>query len=236
MNKFCTNCGKENNKKICQHCGVKKNTTHLFCEWCGNPISENVTICTSCQEKVKPNGSAKIFNIISLLGIVFLLFSIIMSLSSSAFLPVILFVIGIILLLPFTKNAIKCATHNKQSLRKPLSVVRIFLVIILAFIGLVSQPAAEFEVYTDDATKAAEIVFHEEVALKNENSFVINDSDVTYLTEPYNGKENLRLVTVVIDYSAQNGFGGSNRNDYTIKILFNIENGNYYRLDGTVIE
>ncbi len=236
MNKFCTNCGKENNKKICLHCGVKRNTSHLFCEWCGNPITENASICTACKEMVKSGGSKKIFSIISIICIALLIFSIVMSLTSGAFIPVILFAIGIILLLPFTKNAIKSATHTKQSLRKPLNIIRVILVIVLAFAGLVSQPAHEFKIYTEDATKAAEVVFHEEVALKNESSFVINDSDVTYLTEPYNGKESLRLVTVVIDYSAQNGFGGNNRKDYTIKILFNVENGNYYRLDGTLIK
>ncbi len=113
--------------------------------------------------------------------------------------------------------------------------MRIAIVIILFFIGVILTPDAKFEIYTDEATKAAEVIFHEEVALKNEASFVINDSDVTYLTEPYNGKENLRLVTVILDYSAQNGFGGNNREDYTVEILFNIENGLYYRLDGSLI-
>ena len=97
-------------------------------------------------------------------------------------------------------------------------------------------PDAAFEIYNEEATTAAEVVFHEEVALKNESSFVINGSEVTYSKEDYNGHENLRLVTVVIDYSAQNGFGGTNREEYTIKILFNMENGEYYRLDGTLIE
>ena len=235
MSKFCTNCGKENNKKVCPHCGVKRNTTHLFCEWCGEQLTENASICIACKEKVKPDALKKVFSIISIIFIAFFIFAIAMSISSKAFISVILFVLGIFLLLPFTKNAIKSATHTKQSVRKPLNIIRIVLVIVLAFVGVVSQPASEFEIYTVDATKAAEVVFHEEVALKNESSFVINDSNVTYLTEPYNGKEALRLVTVEIDYSAQNGFGGNNRDDYTIKILFNVENGNYYRLDGTII-
>lgn len=236
MDKFCTNCGKENNKKICPHCGVKKNATHQFCEWCGSPTNENATICTVCKENIKVSYLEKIFNIVSILGIIALIFAIVMSLESSAILPAILFAIGIILLLPITKKAIKYATHNDISIRKPLSIMRVFLVIILAFIGIGTQPATEFKVYTEDATKAAEVIFHEEVSLKNEASFVINDSKVTYLTEPYNGHENLRYVTVVIDYSAQNGWGGNNRNNYTINILFDTENGTYYRLDGTVIK
>ncbi len=236
MNKFCTNCGKENNDKICRHCGVKRNTSHLFCEWCGNPINENASICTSCKEMVKPDGSKRIFGVISIISIAFLICYISMSLSLGGGLSVVLLSFGIILLLPFTKNAIKSATHTKQSLRKPLNIIRVILVIILAFAGLVSMPPVEYEIYKDVATKAGEIVFHEEVALKNESSFVINDSLVTYSAEPYKGRESLRLVTVMIDYSAQNGFGGNNREDYTINILFNVENGEYYRLDGTHIK
>ena len=236
MNSFCTNCGKESNKKVCPYCGVKRNTTHQFCSWCGNPISENAVICTSCKENVNGADMSKLFKIIRVLCLIALFFAMAMSFLTSAYLSGVLFAFAIIFLLPFVKNIVITATHNKQTIRKPLNVMRIFLVIVLAVIGMATQPETEYAVISENATRAAEVVFHENVALKNEESFVINDSDVTYSTTPYNGKENFRLVTVVIDYSAQNGFGGMSREDYPVQILFNVENGEYYRLDGTLID
>ena len=236
MNSFCTNCGKESNKKVCPHCGVKRNTTHQFCSWCGSPISENAVICTSCKENVNGADVSILFKIIRVLGLIALFFAMVMSFLTSAYLSGVFFAFAIIFLLPFVKNIVITATHNKQTIRKPLNVIRIFLVIVLAVIGMATQPETEYAVISENATSAAEVVFHENVALKNEESFVINDSDVTYSTTPYNGKEKFRLVTVVMDYSAQNGFGGMSREDYTIQILFNVENGEYYRLDGTLID
>ena len=101
-----------------------------------------------------------------------------------------------------------------------------------------SHISSDLENICDDLyfIQNGEVVFHEEVALRNESSFVINDSAVTYLDEPYNDNENLRLVTVVLDYSAQNGLGGYNRNNYRIELIFDTSTAKYYRLNGTLIE
>lgn len=69
-------------------------------------------------------------------------------------------------------------------------------------------------------------IFHAEVTLKNEASFVLNDSKVTYI-DSYEGNDNLALVTVVLDYSAQNGFDGMNRDTYTVKMIFRYSDGTY---------
>lgn len=72
--------------------------------------------------------------------------------------------------------------------------------------------------------------------LKNEDSFVLNGSKVYSDDEPYEGYDNLRLVNVVLDYSAQNGFGGNNRKTYTVTMYFNTATNHYYRIDGTQID
>lgn len=114
--KYCTNCGKDISGKICSHCGVKQNKTHLFCAWCGTAINAN----------------------------------------------------------------------------------------------------------------AALEVFHSEVALKNEASFVLNDSTVS-IQKDCNGEEEACPVTVYLDYSAQNGFGGMVRDTYKVELIFNHVTGKYSR-------
>ena len=240
MKKFCTNCGKETSQKTCEHCGVKKYTTHSFCEWCGNPVNANAEICPACKEKIgKPSRLS------SILGIIFFsLFVVVYSFDearASNTLSIFLLFVCIVLVLPVTKGIIRNLTFDKPAksiLRVVINSIRIMLVIFLFCASIVNSTTTDvsYEIYKNEATAAAEVVFHEEVALKNESSFILNDSDVTYLTEPYNDNDNLRLVTVVLDYSAQNGLGGYNRNDYRIKLIFDTSTGKYYRLNGTLIE
>ena len=39
--KYCTNCGKENSKRMCINCGAKQNSIHKFCGWCGIELNQN---------------------------------------------------------------------------------------------------------------------------------------------------------------------------------------------------
>ena len=43
---YCTSCGAETRKKLCQSCGVKQDKVHNFCKNCGKPLK---------QLKLKPN-------------------------------------------------------------------------------------------------------------------------------------------------------------------------------------
>ncbi len=235
--KYCTNCGKECSGKICPSCGVKNNTSHKYCGWCGSDVHENAVICTKCNERIKQSGASKFFGIVTLLFAVVLFALGIGSALDGAFVSTILYWLGGILLLPFIGGIIRNATFHQPGKRKAFQTVRIILIVVLFVGGLVTMAAPDpFEIYTEDATAAAEVVFHEEVKLKNEASFVINESKVTYFNDAYKNNEDLRLVTVVIDYSAQNSMGGMTRDSYTVKILFNVKNGNYYRLDGSLIQ
>lgn len=235
--KYCTNCGAENTKKICHSCGAKNNKAHKFCGYCGGEIKENAVICTECGKSIKPTAKDKIFYIIGWVFSLFFVFLSTASFGTSDYLSIVLCLIAALLSTPIVGNLFKKVIKSKFA-----TVIRIVLVVVCFICVLEFGADVSFEIYQEQATAAAEVVFHEEVNLKNEASFVINGSKVTYETEDYKKKvdyaadtyktyPNVRLVTVVIDYSAENGFGGTNRDTYTVKLLFNTETGKYYRVD-----
>lgn len=225
--KYCTSCGNESQKKICMSCGIKINKEHKFCAWCGKTLNDNASICTKCKMKVKPNKILTIILLIIGLGMLFMSFAAIIS---GYTLSAILIAIAGTLSLPFVSNYIKKLTFDKRLLKIILKSTRAIIIIVFFVLGISISIPSTFEVTTKEATDAAVVVFHEEVKLKNTASFVLNNSKVTYLTEPYQRNSNLRLVEVSLDYSAQNGFGGTNRKDYLIQMLFDVTNGNYYRI------
>ena len=49
---FCTNCGAPCEEDICMSCGVRNNTIHKFCYWCGDALNENAAICLNCKKMV----------------------------------------------------------------------------------------------------------------------------------------------------------------------------------------
>jgi len=232
--KYCKNCGKENSAKICSHCGSNSRKAHNYCGWCGNEINEKVIICPNCHEKQVDGAGAKFGNAICVvLALIFAFTAAGFIFFEGAIVPAVLFLIAAVLLLPFMNNVVKNATFGNKGKRTLLSIARILAVIVIFIVGIMTIPESEpikNEVYSNEATEAALQVFHDEVNLKNEDSFVLNDSKVTYQNS-YNGNDNLALVTVVLDYSAQNGFGGMNRDTYTVKLVFNYAHGTYRPLD-----
>ena len=232
--KFCTNCGRAIHTKICPYCGFKRKTSYQFCEWCGAKIDPNAKICTYCHETIKTGIGSKIVNI---LGICFSCYLLIASIGvillNKRYLSAVLFLLTALLLLPPIKNFIKNITHKKLKIRPFLTWGRRGLVIILFLAALLTWVyGLSYTLYNEDAIKAAIVVFHENVELKNEASFVVNDSKVICLDD--NASEN-KKVTVILDYSSQNGFGGMNRQSYTITMIFDPTSGSYYRLDGSFI-
>lgn len=241
--KYCTSCGAMSGRKVCKACGVKENKEHKYCGWCGEPLNENASVCTKCGSKVKPNILAKPIGII---GGVFMLF-----MAYIAFMArqinvaeyvsaAVLFTVGGILCLPSMGRLIHSLLLDKKVIRKIASIARVVIAIVclLAGFNLMVKEAGRqpSHVYKQNATKAALTVFHETVKLKNEDSFELNGSKVYSDDEPYKGYDNLRLVKVALDYTAQNGFGGSTRETYMITMYFDTRNGYYYREDGTRID
>lgn len=247
--KYCTSCGEKSGHKICRSCGVKENKEHKYCGWCGAPLNENAAVCTNCGMKVKPNRLTNIIG--TIIGIVLLLLAALSSLSilaigsiemriSAYFISIATLAIAGVLCFPFAERQIKTAFLGNKFVRQIALFARIVLVVVLVMVANKSATYAivdpQYSVNPYTAEDKAIAVFHENVRLKNEDSFVINDYKVYSNDEPYKGYDNLRYVKVVLDYSAQNGFGGNNRTKYTIEMYFDTEKDCYYRLDGTLIE
>lgn len=227
--KYCRNCGKETTAKICPHCGNNSRKAQNYCGWCGNEVDKNAVMCPNCHEKLREGFGAKIGKFVGVLAAILLFILAVGFVQEGAVVSAVLFTLTGILLLPFVKSTIKKITFGNKGKRKIFSIFRAVAIVVVLVGGFVTLPEAEpikNEVYKEAATEAALEVFHDEVTLKNEQSFVLNDSIVTYET-PYNDNENLALVTVILDYSAQNGFGGTNRDTYTVKLIFRYSDGSY---------
>jgi len=134
---YCSNCGKESNKKVCEFCGVKKGKTKKFCMWCGNELQEKASKCTNCHEKVKENvfGSILLF-IIDFSFIALFSFFAYMS-KSESYESVLLYVatiLGIVIALPIWKTIIKKKTHDNHTKRKIIKVGRYGVIVALTLL------------------------------------------------------------------------------------------------------
>ena len=79
------------------------------------------------------------------------------------------------------------------------------------------------ESLNDSAIKVAKAILQNN--LKNPRSLQIHSADVTLagIDDDYN-----QIYIVTIDYSAQNGFGGMNRDTYTIKLVYKFRENEFY--------
>ena len=242
---YCSGCGKETTAKVCPHCGVKQGTVQRYCRWCGEELAPGAAICTNCQEPAK-TGS-----VLGKIGFAFagaLMFIMTISFFSTSN-PGggILCALAFVACLPFAGKMILKKTHGKFGLRKGLRLLRVLLPIIALVVGLsveqnaIQSPAGTM--YKKDAIAAAEVLFHEQVKLKNESSYVLNDAEVSAgalgypaFNEDHELKnENIRLVIVKLDVSAENSYGGMERKTYKMQFYYYAADGNYYRFDGSKI-
>lgn len=230
---YCTNCGKEHTGKICRNCGVKHNTTHNFCQWCGREVDSKAVVCVACKERIRPSAGSVLSKIISYIVAIWLLIGMGVTISDGGWIMAAMLAFVTILILPISKELIRRHTFQKLTLRKILNGLRILLACSIFLISLDFLPDSSYEIYKDTATVAAEVVFHEEVSLKNKESFTINDTTVTYSLR--SNSETAYDVYVEFDYSTQNGFGGMNRDTYSVTMIFDSSNGVYYRTDGSPI-
>lgn len=132
--RYCTNCGEAIKGRICLRCGVKNNTTHKYCYYCGTPMEERAAICVSCHETNRNNIAVRVLAIISLcltpiwfiivaLGSRSLVYSLMVLLAAALML---------FLSLPFGDNLIKTATHKKRWLRIPIYIISFMLAFVLS--------------------------------------------------------------------------------------------------------
>lgn len=114
------------------------------------------------------------------------------------------------------KVVVDCDINCKNDGNREYTISRNDSIIQDAPVETKPLPEAITKIDTQKATEEAEKVFHEKVQLKNENSYVLNDSTVT-ASYTKTGKIE---VSVLLDYSAQNGLGGMNRNTYRVEFSF----------------
>ena len=128
MKSYCTNCGMESSKKVCESCGVKKYFTHNYCAYCGTALNENAAICTNCKESVKQEPF--FWNIVNLLAsLPPLLFLLIAVTNAQPIQMILCTLFSFLLCMPFIKSIIRRTTIGKKVLRSVLKIVRIIAIV-----------------------------------------------------------------------------------------------------------
>lgn len=201
---YCTNCGKEMTaKKVCEHCGVKKNKTHNFCEWCGTALDQKAKVCPNCQEPKKA-GTAVGKAISTFFAVLFLILA--LGSIGQSFVAGICFLLFALLLLPFTKGLIRKATHNNMKLRKTLKPVRVIVLIALFLIGGSALPESDTN-YAEQHWNALTAMTEEEK--EDEFRTAVKSGVSFYIITNYDVKENhnIDISTVEVDGNTYTAYG-----------------------------
>lgn len=233
-NLFCTNCGKPNKHNICLKCGVKNNTTHNYCYYCGNIITNKASICINCHEPIRGNILVRVLAIISLC--IFPIWLLIVAMGTENFLCTLFVLLSALPMLfvtfPIGQNLIRRISHKKRWTRFWLFLLCFILSFTLAVTPLFMDISNDNSIQStqnntdksldDTAIVAAKVVLQSK--LKNPQSLTINNSEVQITG---NDDGNIKY-TVTLDYSAQNSFGGFNRDTYTVSLTYNVTEGDFY--------
>lgn len=209
----------------------------MKCPECGKEISDQAKMCPQCGYAIIHSKDKSLNKIVSMIWTIIryiLAFGVIYYgiksyvaniFSSSKFISTLIIIAGI-LILPMVSVLLKKIVKSKK-LYLSLMVIKYFIefsLLIVAFILImkVDNPAY---IYEGEALKTAEEFFHENVHLKNEDSYVLND----YTVEVYNWDKdkNWELVLVSLDYSAENGFGGNDRKTCVVSLLYHVATRKY---------
>ena len=208
---YCSNCGKESNKKTCESCGVKQGKSNSFCKWCGSELQEKASMCTNCHEKLKKN----IFATIGLLALdlIFILAFLVNftgneNVKSFVLYPVL--ILGLIVSLPIWRSFITKKTHDNRKMRKPIQIGR--YVIVFSLFLLVTNviiPAGKYNFAVDtieqDTIKAMQL-FKDMGDYKDAEEKVAELSDVIFnngknALDNGNWKEAEELFKYIPDHS-----------------------------------
>ena len=232
---FCTNCGMPVSKKgRCQNCGYKTaKNAHKFCRYCGTAIGEaKCSVCPACNMRSRPYVIESILRVICF---VFVWISFIGSLIELLSGDILSFFIC--LLVPLTLCIFVIGKRSVYKIKKalarrsinPLFFVLIYLMVpLIVVLGMV-VPA---KIKTNDAiarTVATEYA-HEQLRnlnFKNPESLQINNTVI----ENEFDNELYYYYKITIDYSAQNGFGGYNRDVYEVLIKVRKTDNEAFPLD-----
>lgn len=229
---YCTNCGeKTSEKKICEKCEVKLDSTHNYCKWCGCSIVENAKKCPQCKQKLKKESIiGKI--ICYIVSAIFLIASLGMFAVNGA-VSAICFILFAVLLFPAVKKIFKKTADKSPKSTNIIIKVRALALVVFLIVGFAVMPETEssgfsFGKSSNDAS-ASEPITSESQALKaaddylSKNEVYVNQlissklGFETFYAPKYGGKE------VVSRYDYWNVTYYGNMTGYTDKYQTDIE-------------
>ncbi len=219
---YCTNCGESvGSLKICPHCQMKtKKNYKKYCRCCGGML-DTKCFCANCRSYSKKSFVEVFINILSYFLIAF------------CYYVGLLWVVanqkpihgGCIILLTLVVHVLLYKYNCKLLFNKTRKSKSVFICICILCYAFAVLFASNFIANrTSDSYNA--IMYSENIVkqkLKNPESMIINNSTVedTFLDV----ENNVNYFIINVDYSAQNGFGGYNREEETIYVRVYRDNG-----------
>jgi len=209
----------------CKHCGNQIDDNSLFCNKCGKSQTDENKVKLSKKEKIKVGKAEKIARVINILFFVFayfVAFTTFVDIAvaeggiNPAVLPAIIIFVGTLLLniFVFKKKQIakikeKCGEHKRVK-KIIVSAIYILLPIILFF------GSFEYSYYVTIGNSEAVAQRYMKSSLREElkNPESLQLHNITFKGQNKIEDETYRYYNIVIDYSAQNGFGGYARDKY----------------------
>ena len=213
----------------------------MFCKKCGSQLDDNALFCSNCGEKCDSNANAfnekpaaefkqSVFEtILRLMNIVvfvvaFLLGVVQILMSNVIGGIIILLFVALVIAFVFRKTQI-AKIKNKipnEMIRKIIVITIYFLLPLLMFASIGIAASLTEDSGVSSANHDAIAISYAESNLKNQlknpESLQIHSSEV-YVDFEWG---DYHYYTITIDYSAQNSFGGYNRNnDYDVILKIN---------------
>ena len=207
----------------CEKCGTQLNDNALFCSNCGEKCSAAINITEPpTLVKKKTFGGEKFLRFINIVAIIFTMFIGVINLLVSNIVGGIIMVLSTMLLIIFVFRK-KQITKIKDKLVNfkacKLTIVVIYLLLpVVMFTSVGIGNSFEDGNSSSSNPDTIAVSYAESVLkgrLKNPDSLQIHSSKI-YVDFEYG---NYHYYSITIDYSAQNGFGGYNRdNDYDVLV------------------
>ena len=205
----------------CKKCGTQLDDNALFCSNCGEQRSADINITEQAAlVKKKTSGGEKFLRFINIVAIIFTMFIGVINLFVSNIAGGIIMVLTTILLIIFVfrkKQITKIKDKLANFKARKFAIVVIYLllpVVMFTSVGIGASLGDSSSANPDTiAVSYAESVI--KGRLKNPDSLQIHSSKI-YVDFEYG---DYHYYSITIDYSAQNGFGGYNRdNDYDVLV------------------
>ncbi len=207
----------------CKKCGAQLDDNALFCSNCGEKSLADINITEqSAPVKKKTYGGEKILRFINIVAIIFTMFIGVINLFVSNIVGGIIMLLTAILLIIFVFRK-KQITKIKDKLANfkahKLIIVVVYLLLPIVMFTSVGIGASLGDSSSSSANPDTIAVSYAESVLKgrlkNSDSLQIHSSKI-YVDFEHG---DYHYYSITIDYSAQNGFGGYNRdNDYDVLV------------------